>query len=158
MYNTEEEYLKATRDAQVNTYVENGSNRGLWLFTNMLLLLALVVVGFLYFTQSNNYLSENLFGKKTAVLGVSHRSTESDYTDKQLMAIVNNLGDELTQESKKANQQATLSNEMSQLMNESDKKNESNYESAVAQELNGKVKGVKGRIVLVKKGDSVSSD
>ena len=157
MYNTEEEYLKATKDAQVNTYVENGSNRGLWLFTNMLLFLALVVVGFLYFTQGNNYLAENLFGKKTAVLGVSYRSTESDYSDKQLMAIVNNLSDEVTQESKKVNQQVALSNEMNQLMNESDLKNESNYESAIAQELNGKVKGIKGRVVLVKKDDTASS-
>ena len=123
MYNSgEEEYLKATKDAQINTYVEKSDRRDILLFTNMLLLLALIVIGFLYFTQGNNYLSENLFGKKTAVLGVSHRSTELDYSD-----------------------------EGSYL------KSKSNYESAIAQELNGKIKGVKGRVVLVKKGDTLSS-
>lgn len=157
MYNSEEEYLKATRDAQVNTYVEKSERRGLLLFTNMLLVLALVVVGFLYFTKGNNYLSENLFGKKMGVLGVSHRSTESDYSDEQLMVILNNPDSETAVQSSKTNQQAELSNEMNQLMSETSTKNESSYESSISKELEDKRKGVKGRIVLVKKGDTLSS-
>ena len=158
MYNSgEEEYLKATRDAQINTYVEKSDTKERLLFTNMLLLLALIVIGFLYFTKGNNYLSENIFGKKTAVLGVSHRSMEADYSDEELVDILSNATVDVTQESKRVKQQEELSKEMSQLTDESSLKSESSYESAIAQELNGKIKGVKGRVVLVKQGDTLSS-
>ena len=157
MYNSEEEYFRATRDAQINTYVEKSNRKDILLFINMLLLLALVVIGFLYFTKGNNYLSKNLFGNKTAVLGASHRSGEEDYSDEELVAILNNIGGEATQESTRVKQQEELSNEMSQLTNESSFKSESSYESALAQELNEKSKDVKGRIILVKKGDTLSS-
>ncbi len=157
MYNSDEEYLKATKDALVNTYVEPSEKRGLWLFTNMLLLLALVVVGFLYFTKGNNYLSENLFGKKKGVLGVSHRSTESDYSDEELMVILNTTDNETAVAHSQRDQQAELSNGINQLVTETSMRSKSSYEVALSKELEDKNKGVKGRIILVKKGDTLSS-
>ena len=156
MYNGEEEYLRATRDAQVNA-IDRKEKRAVLLFINMLLFLALAIIGFLYFTQGKNYLSENLFGGKTAVLGATHRSTDSDYSDEELMVILNNPNGETTSESSTLKQQAELSNEMNQVMMELSNKSKSSYESAISKELDDKSKGVRGRIVIVKKGDTLSS-
>ena len=152
MYNSEEEYLRATRDAQVNT-IDRKERRALLLFTNMLLFLALAIVGFLYFTQDNNYLSENIFGKETAVLGATHRSTDTDYSDEELMVLLNNPDTETVP----ANQQAELIDEMNQVIKDITMKSKSNYVSAISKELDDKSKDVKGRVVVVKKGDTLSS-
>ncbi len=156
MYSSQEEYLRATRDAQVNM-IDRTERKGILLFINFLLFLALAVVGFLYFTQDSNYLSENIFGKRTAVLSATHTSTDSDYSDEELMVILDKPDDEGVAESYVANQQAELRNEMNQVMSEIIMKNKSNYESAISQELDDKNKGIKGRTVVVKKGDTLSS-
>lgn len=156
MYNGEEEYLRATRDAQVNT-LDRKEKRALLFFINMLLFLALAIIGFLYFTQGKNYLSENLFGGKTAVLGATHRSDDSDYTDEELMVILNNPDGETALETSALNEQAELSNEMNQVMMELSNNSKSSYESAISRELDDHSKDVKGRVVIVKKGDTLSS-
>ncbi len=158
MYNnSEEEYLRATRDAQVYT-VDRKERRALLLFTNMLLFLALAIVGFLYFTQSSNYLSENIFGKKTAVLGATHRSTDTDYSDEELMVLLNNPDSETAPTNSKSNQQAELIDEMNQVIEDITRKSKSNYyESSISKELDDKSKDSKGRVVVVKKGDTLSS-
>ncbi len=156
MYNSEEEYLRATRDAQVNT-IDRKEKRALLFFINMLLFLALAIIGFLYFTQGKNYLSENLFGGKTAVLGATHRSTDSDYSDEELMVMLNNPDGKTTLENSALKEQAELSNEMNQVMMELSNKSKSSYESAISEELDDHSKDVKGRVVVVKKGDTLSS-
>ena len=156
MYNGEEEYLRATRDAQVNT-IDRKEKRALLFFINMLLFLALAIIGFLYFTQGKNYLSENLFGGKTAVLGATHRSTDSDYSDEELMVMLNNPDGKTALENSALKEQAELSNEMNQVMMELSNKSKSSYESAISEELDDHSKDVKGRVVVVKKGDTLSS-
>lgn len=159
MFSSEEEYLQATRDAQVNTYAKRREGRRLFLFTNMFLLLGLLIVSFLYFTKANNYLSENLFGKKTVVLGASHRSTESEeYSDAELMVVLNNTETETLTEHSKTDEQALLADEMNELLNESAMQNQTSYEHAISKELEEtNEESIKGRIVLVKKGDTLSS-
>ena len=156
MYSSEEEYLRATRDAQVNI-IDRKERRGILLFINFLLLLALAVILFLYFTQGSNYLSENIFGKKTAVLSATHSSDDSDYSDEELMVILDNPDGKPTIDSSIVNQQAELTNEMNQVINNITINSKSTYESAISQELDDKNKGVKGRVVVVKKGDTLSS-
>ncbi len=156
MYNGEEEYLRATRDAQVNT-IDRKEKRALLFFINMLLFLALAIIGFLYFTQGKNYLSENLFGGKTAVLGATHRSTDSDYSDEELMVMLNNPDGKTALENSALKEQAELSNEMNQVMMELSNKSKSSYESSISEELDDHSKDVKGRVVVVKKGDTLSS-
>ena len=205
MYSNQEEYLQATRDAQVNM-IDRKERKGILLFINFLLFLALSVIGFLYFTQNSNYLSKNIFGKQTAVLGATHRSTDTDYSDEELMVMLDNSDDKtvdsslanrqaklaeemnqvinnLTMKSKSksdysdeelmlmldnpdgkpvsdsdvAAKQAELTNEMNQVINNITIKSKSNYESAISKELDDKNKNVKGRVVVVKKGDTFSS-
>ena len=156
MYNSDEEYLRATRDAQVNI-IARRERRGILLFINFLLFLALSIIVFLYFTQGNNYLSENIFGKKTAVLSATHRSPESGYSDEELMVLLRNPDTKTALESSTLNEQDELTKEMNQVMSEISIKSKSNYESAISQELDDKSKDVKGRIVVVKKGDTLSS-
>ncbi len=157
MYSSgQEEYLRATRDAQVNI-IDRKEKRGILLFINFLLFLALFVIGFLYFTQGSNYLSENIFGKKTAVLSATHRSDESDYSDEDLMVMLNNPDGETVSDSSIANQQAELTNEMNQVVDKLMINSKSSYESAISKELDDKDKGFKGRVVVVKKGDTLSS-
>ncbi len=156
MYSSQEEYLQATRDAQVNM-IDRKERKGILLFINFLLFLALSVIGFLYFTQGSNYLSENIFGRKTAVLGATHRSTDTDYSDEELMVMLDNPDGKPISDSDMADKQAELSNEMNQVINNITMKSKSNYESAISKELDDKSKDVKGRVVVVKKGDTLSS-
>ncbi len=156
MYGSQDEYLRATKDAQINM-IDREDRRGILIFINFLLFLALAVVGFLYFTQDSNYLSENIFGRKTAVLSATHTSTDSDYSDEELMVILDNPDDEDSVGSSTINKQAELRDEINQVMEEIVRKSKSKYESAISKELDRKDKEAIDNQVVTKKDDTLSS-
>lgn len=147
MYNSEDDYLEATRHAQVNTYVEKKEKSLRLIFINLVLSILLATLLFFYFQKDINSFGTN----KLAVLGVSYRSTESEYSDDELKSILNKEADENL-----GNNNANLTNQMNQLISEPMVAKKSSYTEAISRELEDK-HTKKSRIVLVKKGDTLSS-
>jgi len=140
MYSSEEDYLEATRHAQVNTYVDKREKSLKLIFINVILSILLATLLFFYFQKDIHNFGVN----KLAVLGVSYRSTESEYSDDELKDILNKEADE------------NLANKMNQLTTEPMVTKDSGYTKALSRELEDK-HPIKSRIVLVKKGDTLSS-
>ncbi len=162
MFNNDEEYLNATRDAKINRYKENiltkdeqSFNKGV--FLNLFIIVILVSFGVLFYKKQTDF-----FPKKahtTAVLGVSKTIDDSEFSDEELLKILKVTEVDMLEESRKEDEShelTNLANSMQVLVNESTIQSPSSYSDAIARELDDK-SGFKGRIVVVKKGDTLSS-
>jgi len=137
MFNREDEYLQATRDAKIHIVEENKSEKLKLILINITLLVTILVLVFLYLNKNPNIVENGVLGQKIAVLGVSHTSSKSEFSNDELMHILDNVDVENIVESEKQTTNTNLYN-------------------AISQELDDK-NGFKGKIVTVKKGDTLSS-
>ncbi len=133
MFNKEDVYLNATKDAQIYTSVAIKSRNKKIIIVNVLLF-AFLASATLYYVQNNT----NVFSKK-AVLGVSETI---DFIEEN--------------ENEKKYTQGDLSNSMKVLMTEPTIKSKSSYSEAIARELDDK-SGFRGRIAVVKQEETISS-
>lgn len=156
MFTNEDDYRKATEHAQVNTYEDKKTINIKLIIINIVLLSVIGYLGYLYLKNETTYLSQNQFNTKLAVLGVSHKSTESEYDDKEFMNILNNTQVDSVKEASSDLVLSNLNNAMSALMSESSMKNQSSYSAAISKELDDK-DSRDYRVVLVKKGDTLST-
>ncbi len=153
MYRSNDEYLKATQHAQINTY---DKSRGVTIKLVLLNLTMLLFVGFFIFNYFYKDEVLSLFSKKEGVLGVSYHATDkNEYSDNELMVILDNAEVDKVAESSNSEIE-NLSNEISKIIDGSSMKESSSYSESISKELDDK-KGVRGRVVLVKKGDTLST-
>jgi len=156
MFNKEDDYSKATKHARVNTYVENDSSNIKWTIINFLLVSLIAYSLFSYLKNETTYLSD-FFPLKKSVLGVSERVDEHDLSDEELMKILKVTFDEREATTAKEDSQKELTNLMSVLVNESAIKSPSSYTKAISRELDDENSYSEARMVVVKKGDTLSS-
>lgn len=143
MFDYEDEYKKATENAMVNTY--NGISRFNWnkLFLNMVLLSALIGMGyfsFVYLKKGTN------FFHKTKVMGVSYTMSDDKY-EKQLKQMY---------DKEVENNKVKMNDALSNIVNTSTVRDDYLYTQAISKEIDKKSHH-NSRIVVVKKGDTLAS-
>lgn len=152
MFNQEDDYLNATKDAQIYTSVAMKSNNKKLIILNFVLLAVLGYLAFNYLEKGNNLFSsletELLPVSEQAVLGVSEVVDTSVLSDDKLIQILRVTEVDLLEEE--------FHNSMKILMNEPSIQSKSSYTEAISRELDDK-SGFRGRITVVKKGDTLSS-
>lgn len=153
--NHKDEYLNATEDARINTYKEESRSNTKWIIINFLIVLTLAYFLFAYLKSETTLISEFLPTKK-AVLGVSRTVDDTGLSDEELMKILKVTSDELEPKSSSTDSQYELSNSMKLLTREPMIKAPSSYTKAISREVGDKHRS-NGRIVVVKKGDTLSS-
>lgn len=156
--NSEDEYLKATRDAQVNVHRNRGAFRGVALVWNLFLLSSFLVIGYLgfnYLKSDRVLLSDNRDTlpvspqTKTAVMGVSDTKSDSEYLE-----MLNSIESDIDTTSKK---ESDLSSAIDDVVNSSISKDNSLYTQAISQEIDSNAYHKNSRVVLVEKGDTLAS-
>lgn len=158
MYTDNNEYLKATQHAQINTY---DKSRGVSVKLVLLTLTMLLLVSFFIFNYFNKEEVVSFFSKKEGVLGVSYHATDkSEYSDNELMVMLDNAEVDNAEVDKVADSSSNsidnLANEIGKIIEGGSMKESSSYSEAISKELDDK-RGVRGRVVLVKKGDTLST-
>ena len=161
MFDTEEEYLNATKHAEINICKEKKTTKSKLLIVNLFMGVALLYLGFLYLKNETDLLSMSS-SYKQGVLGVSEVVDDNEYSDEELIELLkvtetDTTGHNINKGYGTKNHHKELTNSMKVLMNESNIKSQSSYTKAIARELDDKKSGFKGRIVIVKKGDTLSS-
>jgi len=126
MFNGNDEYINATRDARINMGENNSSSIKLWMMN--LALLSIMVIGsyytYLYFNKSDNHL--------TIVMGATHTSTsDNDLIEKLYNAEVDTIIVQRDNES--------ISYEMKKIIDASLVKNDSKYIESLALEVDNSV-------------------
>ena len=134
MFNTEEDYENAIKNAQVYRRDEK-ENSGKLLAFNLLFMAILAYASFLYLKSHNN--SSSLPTNKQAVLGVSETIDNSQIDNDKLMNILNET------------EVDSLENSIEVSVGKSSIQSQSSYTEAIARELDDKRRGFRGRIVVV---------
>jgi len=155
--NNEDEYLKATRDAQVNIHTNKGTFRGVVLIWNIFLLASFVFMGYLLFNYLNHnepiVLTDNTIdvslpvSAQTAVMGVSDTKSDTEYLEmlnSMEMDIVNT-------------KELNLGTAMDDVVNTSTIKDDSLYTQAISKEIDSNTYHKNSRVILVEKGDTLGS-
>ncbi len=152
MFNQDDEYINATKDAQIySSKVSDKRDRG-FIILNFLLLIFLLYTLFYYIDNNSNIFSKS----KQAVLGVSEIVDDSALSNERLMEILKETEVDSVEEEKVDYLHSELQNSMKVLIGDSSIKSKSSYTEAIARELDDK-RGFKGKVVVVKKGDTLSS-
>ena len=138
MFNTEEDYENAIRNAQVYKR-DRKVKSGKLLSFNLLFLAILAYVSFTYLKTHNH--SSSLSISKKAVLGVSETIDDPQIDDEGLIDILNNTEVDRVEDSMKIS------------VVESSIKSEPSYTEAIARELDDRRSGFRGRIAVVNKKD-----
>ncbi len=137
--NSEDEYLKATQDAQVNVHRNRGAFRGVALVWNLFLLSSFLVIGYLgfnYLKSDRVLLSDNRdtlpvsLQTKTAVMGVSDTKSDSEYLE-----MLNSIESDIEDINKK---EPNISSKIEDIVNSSVSKDNSIYTQALSHEIEGK--------------------
>ena len=150
MFGNKDEYENATRHAQVNTYAESKFVNGKLIVLNLLLLMVIGYVIFL-FTQTKG-------NEKTAVLGVSITADESNMDDEAYIKLLKSSEVDSVKENSQQMPLDSLNNSMKVLMNESTIQSSSSYTNAISKELEADDDKKRDyRVVIVKKGDTLST-
>lgn len=130
----EDEYLKATRDAQVNIDANRASFRGLTLIWNLFLISTLILLGYLgfnYLKSKQIILTDNSSSLpvsiQTAVMGVSDTKSDSEYLE-----MLNSIETDIDITTKK---ESSLTSKIDDVVNSSISKDNSLYTQAIEQEL-----------------------
>ena len=142
MFNTYDEYERATREAQVNKYEEEKTSYTKLILFNTVLFVAfsiLVYFGFHYFK------GEESFFTKTKVLGVSYINPKYAQNDEELIHILDDMDIDVL------DSQRQLSQEMRSAV-VSENATESSYEKALKEELESEP-----LVIIVKEGDTLRS-
>lgn len=156
--NSEDEYLKATRDAQVNVHRNRGAFRGVALIRNFFFLSSFIALGYLgfnYLKSSRVLLSDNRDTLpissqiKTAVMGVSDTKSDSEYLE-----MLNSIDSDIEDINKK---EPSVSSEIEDIVNSSLSKDNSIYTQALSQEIEGNRYHKNSRVILVKEGDTLAT-
>ena len=126
MFNGNDEYINATRDARINMGENNSSSIKLWMMN--LALLSIMVIGsyytYLYFNKSDKH--------STIVMGATHTSTlDNDLIEKLYNAEVDTIIAQRDNES--------ISYEMKKIIDASLVKNDSKYIESLALEVDNSV-------------------
>ena len=156
MFNREDEYLKATRNAQVHIVEDNRGMNFKLILINIVVLSTLVALVFWYLKKDVEMNNSGLAGQKVAVLGVSYTSSKAEFSDDELIGLLDNVEVDKVVEKPVAHNNANLYDAMNQLVEGSSVKSQSMYSDAISRELDDKHK-FKGKVVVVKKGDTLSS-
>jgi len=148
--NNEDEYRKATQDAQVNAY---GRKRGIGLIViwNLFLLLSFSFLGYLGFNylKSETTMVNDTFVQKTAVMGISNTKSDSEYLE-----MLNNSMDDISETAKETE---SLSNAIDDVINTSTIRDNSLYTQAISQEIDSNKYHQNSRVIFVEKGDTLGS-
>jgi len=134
MFNTEEDYENAIRNAQVYKR-DRKVKSGKLLSFNILFVAILAYASFTYLKSHNH--STSLPISKQAVLGVSETIDDSEIDNEKLMNILNKT------------EVDTLENSMKISVGESSIQSQSSYTEEIARELDDKRSGFRGRIAVV---------
>jgi len=126
MFNRNDEYINATRDARINMGENNSSSIKLWMMN--LALLSIMVIGsyytYLYFNKSDKH--------STIVMGATHTSTlDNDLIEKLYNAEVDTIIVQRDNES--------ISYEIEKIIDASLVKNDSKYIESLALEVDNSV-------------------
>jgi len=148
--NIEDEYLKATQDAQVNIHTNKSTFRGLVLIWNLFLLTSFTFIGYLGFNYLKNETSilGDTTPTQTAVMGVSDTKSDSEYLE-----MLNSMEDDIVNEK----DLSVLSAEMDSIINTSTVKDDSLYTQAISREIDSNTYHQNSRVILVEKGDTLGS-
>jgi len=149
--NNEDEYIKATQDAQVNAY---GRKRGIGLTViwNLFLLFSFSFLGYLGFNylKDETTLFNDTFVSKTAVMGVSETKSDMEY-----LKMLNSVSMDEIGHSTKEN--LSLSDALDNVVNTSTLRDNSLYTQAISQEIDGNTYHQNSRVIFVEKGDTLGS-
>jgi LysM repeat protein len=148
--NNEDEYRKATQDAQVNAYARKRGMGFLIVVWNLFLLLSFTFLGYLGFNYIKN--ETTIFNdnpvSKTVVMGVSDTKSDSEYLE-----MLNSI-DEIDETTKNS---LSLSDAIDDVINTSTLRDNSLYTQAIAQEIDGNKYHQNSRVIFVEKGDTLGS-
>jgi len=133
MFNTEQDYENAIKNAQVYKRDTKVKSKSL-LVINMVFVAILAYASFSYIKNHN---SSSLPISKQAVLGVSETIDDSQLDNDKLMDILNNT------------EVDTLENSMKISIGKSSIQSQSSYTEAISRELDDKRSGFRGRIAVV---------
>ena len=147
--NREDEYLKATQNAQVNTHSNKRAMNGVMIVWNLFLLASFTFIGYLGFNylKSETGLLNDALPNQTAVMGVSQTKSDREYLEmlnSMEMDIVNT-------------KELSVSTAMNDVVNTSTIKDDSLYTHAISQEIDGNTYHKNSRVILVEKGDTLGS-
>jgi len=149
--NREDEYLKATQDAQVNTHTNKGAINGVMIIWNLFLLASFTFLGYLGFNylKSETNLFNDALPHQTAVMGVSHTKSDSEY-----LKMLNSMEMDIVN-----TKELSLSAAMDDVINTSTIKDDSLYTQAISQEIesDSNIYHKNSRVILVEKGDTLGS-
>jgi len=146
--NHEDEYAKATQDAQVNTYSRKRGIGFLIIIWNIFLFLSfsfLVYLGFNYMKNETTVLTDT-FVSKTVVMGVTDTKSDTEYMKMLNSADVDNVKKE-----------ESLSDAIDSVINSSTLRDNSLYTQAISQEIDSNKYHKNSRVVFVQKGDTLGS-
>ena len=133
MFNTEQDYENAIKNAQVYKRDTKVKSKSL-LVINMVFVAILAYASFSYIKNHN---SSSLPISKQAVLGVSETIDDSQLDNDKLMDILNNT------------EVDTLENSMKISIGKSSIQSQASYTEAISRELDDKRSGFRGRIAVV---------
>lgn len=150
-----DDYLNATRHAQVNTSASKNLSKKIWITVNVLSASVLFYFVFDYIKNETTLLGSAETSKR-AVLGVSETVSNHGLTDKELMNILKMTDYSKDVESSKQTNTEAPANSMKVLINEPSIQSQTSYSEEIARELDDK-DDYKGRLVVVKQGDTLSS-
>ena len=147
--NREDEYLKATQDAQVNTHTNKGTVNGLMIVWNLFLLASFTFMGYLGFNYLKNETTifNDTIPTQTAVMGVSQTKSDSEYLD-----MLNSMEMDIVNK-----KELSLSVAMDDVINTSTTKDDSLYTQAISKEIDSNTYHKNSRVILVEKGDTLGS-
>jgi hypothetical protein len=149
--NNEDEYIKATQDAQVNAY---GRKRGMGLMIvwNLFLLLSFSFLGYLGFNYLKNETTffNDTFVSKTAVMGVSETKSDSEYLEMLNRVSIEDMGSSQKED-------VSLSDAIDDVINTSTLQDNSLYTQAISQEVDENKYHQNSRVIFVEKGDTLGS-
>lgn len=151
--NREDEYLKATQDAQVNIHTNKNRFGGLVVIWNLFLLTSLVSIGYLGFNYLKNETTifNDALPNQTAVMGVSDTKSDSEYLE-----MLNSIEVEMSTNDV-SNKELSLSSAMNDVVNTSTIRDDSLYTQAISKEIDSNVYHKNYRVILVEKGDTLGS-
>lgn len=132
MFENNDEYSRAIRDSQVHV-IEDGRGVNIKLiFINMGLLLTLVALIAFYLQKDSNRQNE---APKIAVLGVSYTSSKPEFSNDELLDILDEVDVDSSDETPKEQNNAHLYDEMTQLLEGTSAEIHSEYKDALVKEL-----------------------
>ena len=133
MFNTEEDYKNAVKNAQLHQREIKVKSKKLLGF-NLFFMVVLAYGSFIYLKSKSNTLSLSI--SKQAVLGVSETIDDTQLDNEELMNILNKT------------EVDTLENSMKISEKESSIQSRSSYTEAIARELDDKRSGFRGKIAV----------